>query len=143
YSRQPTQALATVERQLKLTSDSPRALLNKGGTLMELKRSDEAVAVFDQLLARMPAHTPALLNRGAAHLELGHLDAAERDYLAAAAASPLLARPHYGLADVALKRGKPAEAIAQYELALKLLAPGSPEETVVRQKIAALRAGAK
>ncbi len=64
-SNQLTNALETVEHQLKIKSDEVRALLNKTLVCMRLQSYDQASNATAALLRKEPNNVMALLNKGA------------------------------------------------------------------------------
>lgn len=71
------------------------------------RRADEparAVTLLDRWLAQHPADSDALVQRGYAHLALGDLNAAQRDFEAALAIAPGYADASAGLQQVARRR---------------------------------------
>lgn len=138
-ARQMTNALVTVERELSLSPNNPRALLNKGAILVELKRYEQAVVPLDTLLRSRPEHAPALLNRSIALLNLNRLDAAQRDCEALKRLEPNLTSPYIGLAEVALRRQRTNDAVGWFESARKLVPTGSAEGRSLDKRIAELK----
>lgn len=141
-----TNALAAVERQLRLDPENQRALLNKSALCIQLSRFEDAIPPLDRLLEQQPGHAGALLNRAIAHLQSGHLDPARRDYEALAKIMPESTPIDYGLAEIAYRRQDIRGAIAHYEAYLKHSsegAKGSEEYKRVRQRLEALQRGEK
>ena len=139
FSRRFTNALVSVERELSLTPNNQRALLNKGAILVELKQYEKALAPLDTLLRARPDHAPALLNRSIAHLNLNHLDLAQRDCDALRRLEPNLTSAPIGLAEIALRRQRTNDAIKHFETARQLAAPGSPEFRSLEKRIGELK----
>ena len=139
FSRRFTNALGSVERELSLTPNNQRALLNKGAILVELKQYEKALVPLDTLLRTRPEHAPALLNRGIAHLNLNRLDLAQRDIEALRRLEPTLNSASIGLAEIALRRQRTNDAIKHFEAAQQLTAPGSPEFRSLEKRIGELK----
>ena len=57
-------ALASYDRALTVRPDYAEALSNRGITLQELKRFEEALASYDRALTVRPDYAEALYNRG-------------------------------------------------------------------------------
>ena len=98
--------------------DYAEALYNRGNTLQELKRFEEALASYDRALAVRPDYAEALYNRGNTLKELKRFEEALASYDRA-----LTVRPDYaealsnrGLTLHELKRFE--EALASYDRAL-------------------------
>jgi Putative Zn-dependent protease, contains TPR repeats len=125
-------------------------------------RFADAVAQYDQILIASPDAGSALLGRGSAEIALDHLDAATADFQKVVDAAkggemanvdPQLESAYYSLGVIALKQGKPKEAVVQlasaiqikktdadalYLLGTALLQAGEPQRavTATRQAIA-------
>ena len=138
-ARQMTNALVSVERELSLTPNNQRALLNKGAILVELKRFEQALVPLDVLLRSRPDHAPALLNRSIALLNLNRLDAAQRDCEALRRLEPKLNSAHIGLAEIALRRQRTNDAVGFFEKARALVPTGSAEARSLDKRIAELK----
>lgn len=67
----------------------------------------QAVQLLDRWIAQTPQDSDALVQRGYAHLALGHLRAAEQDFRAALALAPDYADARAGLALIAERREEP------------------------------------
>lgn len=139
FSRRFTNALVSVERELSLTPNNQRALLNKGAILVELKQYEKALVPLDTLLRSRPEHAPALLNRSIAHLNLNRLDLAQRDCESLRRLEPNLTSAPIGLAEIALRRQRTNDAIKHFETARQLSAPGSPEFRSLDKRIGELQ----
>jgi tetratricopeptide (TPR) repeat protein len=111
------EAATLLSRCRDLGPPNPKLLSNLGLALTKLKRTDEAIAAFDQAIALEPGHVTARLNRANALRQAGKLQEALAGYDAALA---------YGAdADVLFNRGsvlealeRPREAMASYLAAL-------------------------
>jgi tetratricopeptide (TPR) repeat protein len=116
-----------------------QAMFDRGVTLDELGRTDEAIADYSQALKIAPAFAPALNNRANAERRLGRLPEAKADYEASLAAdNPDKEYPYYGLGEVAEAQGDAAAAAEDYRKALA--ANGSYR--LAAQRLAALDAQA-
>ncbi len=112
--------MSSYDRALALRPDYAEALSNRGVTLKELKRFEEALASYDRALTVRPDYAEALSNRGATLHELTRFEEALASYDRA-----LTLRPNYaealsnrGIALKELKRFE--EALASYDRALTL-----------------------
>lgn len=76
-----------------------------------------ALEQFDITLSRQPGYLPALMGRAQTLEQLGQLDAAKRDYLAAITDPRQVAICATGLGNIALAQGLTAEAAKYYEQA--------------------------
>jgi tetratricopeptide (TPR) repeat protein len=133
--------LAVIDQQLALNPQNPRALLNKGATLIETKAFKEAVAPLDQVLRLQPDNQAALRNRAIALLQSGQLDRAEQDYLTLNRREPDSYIVQFGLGEIAFRRKDTKKALDHYEKFLKNAPSSTLEIEAVRQKVEALRPG--
>jgi predicted O-linked N-acetylglucosamine transferase (SPINDLY family) len=119
-SKNPSAALALIDRALRLVPNNPIFHSNRGNALKDLKRFDEAVTSFDRALALKPDFAEALNNRGLALHELKRFDDALESYRRSLAIKPHHAKTfnNRGLALRALKRFD--DALASYDRALAL-----------------------
>ncbi|MBI3880392.1 MAG: tetratricopeptide repeat protein [Verrucomicrobia bacterium] len=134
-----TNALATMERQLKLSPNNVRTLLNKGALAIQNKDYAAAVPPLDLVLQLQPENQAALMNRAIAHLLSGNLNAAERDYQALRALAPRAYAVHYGLGEIAWKRNDSRGALSNYQEYLKFAPSNSTEHAEVVQRVSQLK----
>jgi tetratricopeptide (TPR) repeat protein len=87
--------LTSFEQALAVRSDFAEALHNRGLTLHELKRFDEALTSFEQALAVRPDYAEALHNRGLTLYELKRFDEALTSFEQALAVRPDFAGAHF------------------------------------------------
>jgi tetratricopeptide (TPR) repeat protein len=118
-------ALATYERSLALDSRQPQILNNRGFSLIELGRAEEAVESLDRALALWPGSAAILNNRGNALRALGRVADALASYDAALVADPGFVEALDNRALVLIETGRLDEAVAQLERAIRLH-PGAP-----------------
>lgn len=97
------------------------AAANKRGVaLVDLRRTDEARAAFEQALVIVPKFAPALVNIGSLHLEAGNTDEAIRYYETAVRSDEDYALAHHNLG-VAYKRlGRTSDAVRALRRAHRL-----------------------
>lgn len=97
------------------------AVANKRGVaLVELRRTDQARAAFEQALEIVPKFAPALVNIGNLHLEAGETDEAIRYYESAVLSDEDYALAHHNLG-VAYKRlGRTGDAVRELRRAHRL-----------------------
>jgi tetratricopeptide (TPR) repeat protein len=92
----------------------------EGAVLAENGRYEEAIRIFDAVLARTPDYGPALANRAIAYAWTNRLAEATRDLEAAASVMPDAALLHRGRAFIAQRRSDDATAIAEFSRSLEL-----------------------
>ncbi|MEZ6013898.1 MAG: FG-GAP-like repeat-containing protein [Planctomycetota bacterium] len=115
--------LADVRRVLDLAVDEPAfpgLLVEHGRLALSEHRYREAAALFQESLAQLERDPPAWEGLGRAHVLLGRLDLAEQAYASAVRADPDYALGHYNLAVTRTQRGRPSEAIAPLQEALRI-----------------------
>lgn len=130
-----TNALAVTDIQLKVAPTSPRALVNKGGILIQLKQFEAALVPLDKLIELQPRHPGAHLNRAMALMNLNRLDAAAKDYTKLVELAPATHNGHFGLAEIAWQRKQSADAKKHYEAGLKLAPAEAPETKLAQQRL--------
>src|SRR5262249_23626307 len=86
------------DRALTLRPDYPEVLVNRGVTLHELKRFEEAVASYDRALTLRPDFPEVLVNRGVTLHELKRFEEAVASYDRALTLRPDLAGAHFNKA---------------------------------------------
>ena len=104
---------AVTEAQLKVAPTSPRALVNKGGILIQLKQFEAALAPLSKLIELQPRHPGAHLNRAMAQMNLNRLDDAAKDYDKLIELAPATHNGHFGLGEIAWQRKQASEARRQ------------------------------
>ena len=136
-----TNALAVTEAQLKVAPTSPRALVNKGGILIQMKQFEAALAPLHKLIEAQPRHPGAHLNRAMAYMNLNRLDDAAKDYEQLIELAPATHNGHFGLGEIAWQRKQTAAAKKHYEAGLKLAPPDAPETKIARERLKELSGG--
>lgn len=97
-------------------------------------RASAAVVLWQKAVAQQPAVAAYADRLGAALLQEGRLDEAERAYHGALAADPNFLRAHLGLAEVAERRLDWRAASEHYQTVIAK-APGAPEGAVARERL--------
>ncbi len=99
------EALADFDQAVRVDDTLAQAHVNRGYTLMALKRWEESIAAFDKGISLGTAElAKAHYNRGIAHEELGHAREAYQDYLKASELDPLWEQPKQELTRFSVKR---------------------------------------
>lgn len=135
FSGRFTNAMNLTETQLKIAPNSPRALVNKGGLLIQMKQFEAALVPLDKLIALNPDHSGAHLNRATALLNLKRLDEAARDYRRLIELAPNTHNGHFGLGEIAWQRQEKADARKHLEAGLKLSPADAPETKLAQQRL--------
>lgn len=91
-----------------------------GSSLDELKKFDEAIAVYDMALKRFPYSTNLLLNKGIVYERKKDMKAAWDTYMELLIISPSFPSAHLRLAKLAESEGKFTQAIMAYTIFLML-----------------------
>ena len=120
---------------------SPRALVNKGGILIQMKQFDTALAPLNKLIELQPNHPGAHLNRALALMNLNRLDDAAKDYRRLLELAPTTPNGHFGLAEIAWQRKQTTDAKKHYEAGLKLASTNAPEAKLAQQRLKELSGG--
>jgi tetratricopeptide (TPR) repeat protein len=140
---QITNAIATLDRQLKAQPDSVPALINYGVLNIRLSRFTEALQYLERALQLKPGDEAALLNRAIAHFSLDKLDAAVRDLdtLRNSGTPAYQVRVVFHLGECYFRKKNRREALRYYKEFLKIAPPGTPEIAVVNARIKLLEGG--
>jgi len=136
-----TNALAVTEAQLKVAPTSPRALVNKGGILIQMKQFEAALAPLGKLIEIQPKHPGAHLNRAMALMNLNRLDDAAKDYEKLIELAPATHNGHFGLGEIARLRKQNGDAKKHYEAGLKLAPADAPETKNAQQRLKEMSGG--
>jgi tetratricopeptide (TPR) repeat protein len=134
-----TNALAAIERQLRLEPANLSAQLNQGIVLMQLKRYLDAVTPLTKVLEKEPKLLSARMNRAIAYLQAGKLDEAGRDYEAMRQTHPNYFAVYYGLGEIAFRKQKKNAAIENYESYLKHAPKGTQERAAIEERLKQLK----
>ncbi len=125
-------AHALPERALAL------ALYDRGVTLDELSRTEDAAGDYSAAIAIDPKFAAALNNRGNAMRRLGRMPQAHADYQASiAAGNPHAEYPNYGLGQLAEASGRLDEARSFYRAALA----ANPQFALAKDRLGILGEG--
>jgi len=96
------------------------AQIDRGTNLLDESRFEEAIQVFNAILARVPDHGPTLANRAMAYALTNRLPEATRDVDAAARVMPDVAAIHRVRAIIANRRSDAATELAEFSRSLEL-----------------------
>jgi len=124
-----TRETAALEQAVR---DDPSDVAARGGladAYVAGGRYADAIAQYDAVIATGKADKLGRMGRAKARFALGQLDGAAEDYRAVVAMAsdgemanvdPLLEGAYYGLGEIALRQGRPSEAIDQLTAALNI-----------------------
>ena len=110
--------MSSYNRALALRPDYAEALSNRGATLKELKRFEEALASYDRALIVRPDFAETLSNRGVALKELARFEEALASYDHALTVRPDYAEALSNRGATLHELGRFEEALASYDRAL-------------------------
>src|SRR3984957_10262295 len=113
-------ALASYDRALSLRSDHAEVLCNRGVTLHQLERFEEARPSYARALASRADYAEALSNRGNTLRSLNRLDEALASYDRALAARPDYAEALCNRGAALHEQNRFEEAVASYDRALTI-----------------------
>jgi tetratricopeptide (TPR) repeat protein len=115
-------SLGDYDQAIKLDPILAQAWNNRGGAYLQLGQPGKAISDFDQAIKLNPNYANAWFNRGQAYLLLGQPDRAVEDLDQAAKLNfPRLAPFYLVRAEAQRRQAHFAEAVADYQRALKLL----------------------
>lgn len=114
------EAASEVEKALAINARYVEALTLRGEILLARKATDEAIAVFKEVLLLSPNHLPALLNLALCYGDIDMLDEAIERYRNALALYPAYADSYVGLGNALLKKGEHEEAATVLVKAVEL-----------------------
>lgn len=136
-----TNALATVEMQLRVNPNNPQTLLSKGALCIQMEAYEQAIPPLTRLLQLDPQNSSALINRAIAQLQLGRLAEARRDYEAAQKGLPRYSAIYYGLGEIAFRQKDRQAAVANYKLYLKYAPAGTDEARAIALRLEKIQSG--
>jgi tetratricopeptide (TPR) repeat protein len=136
-------ALTTIEQELKIESTNMNALVNKGYACIQIGAFDQAIPPLTQVLAVDTNNNSALLNRAIAYLRANKLEAAQRDYELLQKAYPTAHQIYYGLAEIAWRNKDTNAAVRNYQLYLANTQTNTAEAKVVSERLKQLKPGSR
>ena len=113
-------AIDAIDDVLKQTPDSTRALLIRARLLALAERDAEAIDAFTRYLETTPADQMAIIGKSASLFKINKLDEAESPLRALLRADANNAQARGILGNILLAKGLVAEAIVEFETALKV-----------------------
>jgi tetratricopeptide (TPR) repeat protein len=106
-------------------------LMGKGQTLLKLDKPEEAIACFDEALAKDPGNTDVLVRKGAALERLQRMDEAIACYDLAIAADSSMTMAYLYKGGVYNRMERYSEALECYEQALKTQQKGHAANVII------------
>lgn len=138
-SREFEQAAGYFEEALKHDPDAYEPLVNLAGTMLSLKRPQEALPLNRRAVEMRPGDALANVQLGMNYLRLGNLDPAEKYLKEAKQLDPShFSNPQLSLAELYIRRGQPSLAADELEDFLRRN-PDWPEAEKLRLTIKKLR----
>jgi tetratricopeptide (TPR) repeat protein len=134
-----TNALAIIDRQLKLAPNDPVWLFNRGNVSIQLKAYDDAIDALTGVLATQTNNPSALFYRAQARLDSGKLDAARADYKTLQQSFTNSFQVAYNLGEIAWRQHDTNEAIRNYKLYLSYANTNTEEATNVMKRLRELK----
>jgi tetratricopeptide (TPR) repeat protein len=113
-----------IKQALSINSQDPNSLQLDGDLLLRLGRTDEAIGVYNRILAIDPVSRSALIALGYSSRNAGHDQDAEKYFQRLAVAYPTLYVPYLALGDMYAARRDFSRAEAAYSKGYEL-APGN------------------
>ena len=136
----PQEAAAYLEHAIVEDPTRIKAFLYLGIAYEQADRTDEAIAVYRQVLGRAGELTANVANNlGNAYFRNGSVVEAEALYSQAIEANRMYASAYLGRANTRIKRGSLWDAVSDYEQYLQL-DPRSPQRSTIERLIAYIRA---
>jgi len=126
-----TNALAVIDRKLKMAPEDLTGLFGKGYVCIQLHDYDDAIAALTRLLAIQTNNADARFNRALAYLDSGKLDAARADYRRLQQTYTNSFPVAFGLGEIAWREHETNEAIRNYRIYLANANTNTAEATNV------------
>ncbi len=139
-------ALETIDADLKVNPQDPTVLFNKGCACLQLKEFDQAIQALSRIVNMgtnnaAEVYELAVFVRARAFLGAGQLDQSQNDFETLQKAHPKAFQPYYGLGEVASQRQDTNNAVRYYQLALALTPTNSVEANAIVTRLKDLRPG--
>ena len=132
-------ALTTIEQELKIAPTNVNALVNKGFACIQTGAFDQAIPPLTEVLMMDTNNNSALLNRAIAYLRADKLEAAQHDYDLLQKAFPTAFQIYYGLAEIAWRKKDTNAAVRNYQLYLANAQTNTAEAKVVSERLKQLK----
>jgi tetratricopeptide (TPR) repeat protein len=136
-----TNAVKTLESQIRLSPTNMTALVNMGNVCIWLGKYASAIPPLTRALGMDTNNPYALLNRAIAYLRTDNLDAAQRDYELLQKTMPTSTRVNYGLQEIAYRKKDTNAAIRYCQIYLANAQTNTTEAKTVSERLKELKAG--
>jgi tetratricopeptide (TPR) repeat protein len=134
-------ALNTIEQELKLAPTNTNALVNKGFACIQVGAFEQAIPPLTRALAIDTNNYSALLNRAIASLRADKLEPAQRDYEVLQKDFPTTFQIYYGLGEIAWRKKETNVAARHYQLYLANAPTNTAEAKFVAARLKELKPG--
>ena len=135
----PTNALAVIDRKLRLSPDDVGWLYSKGYVSIQIRNYDAAVVALSRVLSMQTNNHDVLFKRAGAYLQLGKLDQARADYASLQQSFTNSFQIAYGLGEIAWRKHETNEAIKNYEIYLANAPTNTTEAKTVSERLRELK----
>jgi tetratricopeptide (TPR) repeat protein len=134
-----TNALAVVDRGLKLAPNDPQWLYLKGYSSIQVKAYPTAISALNRVLTIQTNNYDALFNRALAYLDSDQLNAAHADYARLQETFSNAVPIAYGLGEIAWREHNTNDAIRNYQLYLANANTNMAEAKTVAARLKSLK----
>jgi tetratricopeptide (TPR) repeat protein len=136
-----TNALAMLDRQLRLVPDDVGALINRGYLFIKLGEFTNALPPLTRALSIETNNVQARFNRAVAYLRAEKLDEAQADYQQLLKLAPGAGQIYYGLGEIAYRKRDTNAALRYYQSYLTDCLPNSEQAQFATARLKELKPG--
>jgi tetratricopeptide (TPR) repeat protein len=136
-------ALATINQQLKVSTNNLVALVNKGYACIQIGAFEQAIPPLTRALDLDTNNYRARFDLAIANLKCDQLDAAQHHYEVLQKTFTNAHQIFYGLAETAWRKKDTNAAIRNYQLYLANAATNTPEANIVFARLKELKPGSR
>lgn len=136
-------ALVTIDQQLKVSTNDLIALVNKGYACIRLGAYEQAIPPLTRVLNMDTNNYAARLNLAISNLRCDKLDAAQHHYEVLQKAFPAAYQVYYGLGEIAWRKKDTNTANRNYQLYLANAPTNTAEAKVVGARLKELKPGSR
>jgi tetratricopeptide (TPR) repeat protein len=135
----PTNALAVIDRKLRLSPDDIGWLYSKGYVSIQIRNYDAAVVALSRVLSMQTNNYDVLFKRAGAYLQLGKLDQARADYASLQQSFTNSPQAAYGLGEIAWRKHETNDAVRNYGIYLANAPTNTAEAKTVSERLRELK----